>query len=415
MMSNEISRLDAISSIQDTDLFVTAQQDKYIYSKFNSCGVHGCTLVDILINDVMQMKNLADTASVESSMFSLNQHNHDDMYNKLSFQFENASYSTYSRLSSKFQFNYVLDDKQTLSIGNLFIDGTLVPVEIPLSTSSQYMKISFDAIEPAVGTLKFVALSSISSNSQIQYKSNTFDGWMYPDGTSYQLSDFSLSNDLRKMYGSSASTTFTLPDLRHFLKMNGANEKTSNSAFGLKDGKNVLKKHAHKVEVKCNADFSFNLRMPTNPKPGDGGTFHTGNGMITVICSTINRIFSYKGRTASFSEIVQDVVPEVTVTNQTMAISSGYVGLRQYGIFTIDQAESVFAAIDKYNNSNLVYKFNRKDTMNFKAIPEMTINASMTSVNTIEIQPTASGNETYPTHVILPVMIYVGQKKRELL
>ena len=53
--------------------------------------------------------------------------------------------------------------------------------------------------------------------------------------------------------------------------------------------------------------------------------------------------------------------------------------------------------------------------MNFKAIPEMTINASMTSVNTIEIQPTASGNETYPTHVILPVMIYVGQKKRELL
>ena len=84
-MSNEISRLDAISSIQDTDLFVTAQQDKYIYSKFNSCGVHGCTLVDILINDVMQMKNLADTASVESSMFSLNQHNHDDMYNKLSF------------------------------------------------------------------------------------------------------------------------------------------------------------------------------------------------------------------------------------------------------------------------------------------------------------------------------------------
>ena len=49
----------------------------------------------------------------------------------------------------------------------MFIDGMLVPVEIPLSASSGQVKIGFEVVEPAVGTLKFVAMSSISSNSQI--------------------------------------------------------------------------------------------------------------------------------------------------------------------------------------------------------------------------------------------------------
>ena len=49
----------------------------------------------------------------------------------------------------------------------MFIDGTLVPVEVPLSATSASKKISFNLVEPAIGTLKFVALSSISSNAQI--------------------------------------------------------------------------------------------------------------------------------------------------------------------------------------------------------------------------------------------------------
>ena len=40
-------------------------------------------------------------------------------------------------------------------------------------------------IEPPVGTLKFVAMSDIGSNSSINYKSSSFDGWLYPDGSSF--------------------------------------------------------------------------------------------------------------------------------------------------------------------------------------------------------------------------------------
>ena len=75
----------------------------------------------------------------------------------------------------------------------------------------------------------------------------------------------------------------------------------------------------------------------------------------------------------------------------------------------------MFTAIDTYNSSSLCKKFIKDDTINLISIPEIDIIASMTGVNDIEISPAASGNETYPSHVVLPVMIYVGQKKRELL
>ena len=110
-----------------------------------------------------------------------------------------------------------------MSVGNVFIDGTLVPVEVPVSSVTDVKKITFNVVEPMVGTLKFVALSSIKTNSSIQYRSDDFDGWLYPDGTTFYLSDFALSSQLKTLYGNSDNTTFTLPVINNFLKMNGTN------------------------------------------------------------------------------------------------------------------------------------------------------------------------------------------------
>ena len=109
MMSNKISELDVVTSVNDSDLLVASQQDKYVYSKFNSCGISGITLMDILAKNVMKMRKLEDTASLESGVFSLYDHNHDSMYNKLSTVFDSCSYSTFAKLSSHFKFN-VIDD-----------------------------------------------------------------------------------------------------------------------------------------------------------------------------------------------------------------------------------------------------------------------------------------------------------------
>lgn len=85
----------------------------------------------------------------------------------------------------------------------MFIDGTLVPVDVPLSAITDEKKICFSLVEPEIGTLKFVASANLGTNSSIEYKSDNFDGWMYPDGSSYQLSDFALSAKLKTLYGNS--------------------------------------------------------------------------------------------------------------------------------------------------------------------------------------------------------------------
>lgn len=60
-----------------------------------------------------------------------------------------------------------IPDAKSLSIGNLFIDGMLVPIEIPLSTVCNVQRIQFTEVEPMVGALKFVALTSVSNNSAL--------------------------------------------------------------------------------------------------------------------------------------------------------------------------------------------------------------------------------------------------------
>ena len=102
-----------------------------------------------------------------STEFSKRDHNHDTMYNAVSVNLRHVSESTYARLSAlsgTFSFGPVLKDDVVLSIGNIFIDGVFAPLEVPLSTVSDKKKLKFEAAEPMVGTLKFVASPVAKSN-----------------------------------------------------------------------------------------------------------------------------------------------------------------------------------------------------------------------------------------------------------
>ena len=52
-MANSISELSSTASINDNDLFVIAQQDRYICAKFNSCSINSAGLMETLVRDVM--------------------------------------------------------------------------------------------------------------------------------------------------------------------------------------------------------------------------------------------------------------------------------------------------------------------------------------------------------------------------
>ena len=210
MSENSISALQSIDEFASSDLFVVAQQDKYLHNKFTTCSISGDGFLDVLVNKVLDIRKFGSAAYEESAMFSPFVHSHDDLYNKVALNF----------LYGK--------DDDALSMGNMFIDGTLIPLYVPTSAVVDIIKIPFQIIEPKVGMLKFVASPSISLNSEIDYRSDSFDGWLYPDGSTFQLSDFILSSQLDALYGND-NQTFTLPDLRIFLKMNGDQSKVGDS------------------------------------------------------------------------------------------------------------------------------------------------------------------------------------------
>ena len=112
----------------------------YVCNSYNTRAVNGKTLFNVLMNKMIS-RELKDTAYMASDEFSPVEHNHDDLYNKLSIQLHHPSQKTYSMLSAmtdyiSFTDNAPDSNDSVLSIGNLFVDGLLVPIEIPLSSIS---------------------------------------------------------------------------------------------------------------------------------------------------------------------------------------------------------------------------------------------------------------------------------------
>ena len=84
-----------------------------------------------------------------------------------------------------------------MSIGNLYVDGILSTVYVPMSWVQPVVDVSWQPIEPTFGTVKPAALPTkreIVSNDVIK---DNFDGWLWLDGyTTYPLSAFRLSNEI---------------------------------------------------------------------------------------------------------------------------------------------------------------------------------------------------------------------------
>lgn len=189
-------------------------------------------------------------------------------------------------MSSSFQHAQLLSNDESLSVGNAFIDGTLVPIDVALSAVRRTYVISFGMAEPAIGTLKFVSSTEIENNSSINYKSTDFDGWLYPDGSTFELSDFALSAQLRQLYGNSRySSRFTLPDFRKFIKLNGAGTLVESSMIGVVQGLNVLKRHSHRIDGTMNASASVVIKLIAGIRADEGRPGITGRRGLFYGCS----------------------------------------------------------------------------------------------------------------------------------
>ena len=360
LSGNSITQLDEATSIESIvgSMFLASQQDKYVANKWTSVKADGSQLMQFLADIISSKENLKSAAYTDADAYSIASHNHDEHYSRLKFEFPDKP-----------------SQDDALSIGNFFINGQLSALDIKEEYIDSAPEIKID-IEPPwkIGALKLCANPTATTNAGIDYRSVAFDGWMYPDGSSYMLSDFVLSNKLKVMYpADNDPDRFTLPMLSNFIKI--VDTAGSEARWPVSDeipGHNCLKRHQHPLQLKIDSsgNYTMTAKVYITKSAGyknDSGYInglHGGNGKITN---------NWGGGPGETHDLLDNAYWEKSI------------GKTNYNIIL----------------HNDIWHSNPFD-----------VNASIQfTLNDVEIKNAGDNNDqTYPDHVFLPVMMYVGSK-----
>lgn len=420
LSGNSIAELSSAKSFSSNDIFLVSQRDIYVHDKFKSRHITKNMLVDALLSSIKERRDFGDAASCNIDEFSNVDHSHDNLYNKLSVTYYDGypeyhmPYPPPSPYESQQEtgdttvkysggiIKYPLQKSSSnayLSIGNIFYDGTLCAVNVPLSAVYDYAFIPWQTKEPQIGSLRFFNAMA-EYHTDVQYNPNIknvytapgFDGWLYPNGDTFDLSDFSLSDDLMPLYGNKDSDgqytgTFTLPTLSNFIHLTGDIRK------GLKwhDKNNVLNAHAHSLDlIDVGGYISLNGTAPYSKDAGKSNTIHRGCGQVQTGTASL-----YGGGS---KELWCDINTLLN-TKKDDAYKSYSAYRKRHNIVGGQPNHpnnlSWLSCHTYFSNSV------EMSCWNFKINIE---NLNITSVKT-------DNGETYPTHFKMPVMIYVGRRR----
>lgn len=177
-----------------------------------------------------------------------------------------------------------------------------------------------------------------------------FDGWVVPDGSKFSKSDFPAAYTV---YGGASAEWFAVPDLKKFFKLNpGTNRERPTEAVARR---HVVARHSHSL----------------------GAAGHLANDIVIK-----NAISAYESTAHGNVDAVADVggVP-------VPYLCPGY-----------NPTESTF------------YDFSSDPVQ--RHISPFAVDARFTSTALLPEQTDDAGeaSEAYPTHVALPVLLYIGRK-----
>lgn len=127
----------------------------------------------------------------------------------------------------------------------------------------------YDSIDdvPMIGELKFMARKTLSA---VDIDSPDFDGWVYPDGSSYSRRDFPAAYVL---YGDGQSETFNVPFLSNFIKLNPGVDRID-SMKKVPASNTAIAAHRHEVPKDImqtsGGKITANIKIPGNNKDKPG-------------------------------------------------------------------------------------------------------------------------------------------------
>ena len=208
---------------------IDENKDTYFSAPRESYAVRYADLCASVLADTYLNIDIGTMALEQSADYAFRTHNHDDIYSSLSAE---------SRYPAKSDEYWHLG---TLVISSYTEQGSLKIQTIEFNCPIPSMPTFKD---PDIGELRFVARNQFMPYSMKQYDneynvdiySESFDGWVYPNGTVFVTSadfDFTQAKDI---YGVSENS-FQVPDLRHFVKLNpGLNRSDALQFHGYRNG-----------------------------------------------------------------------------------------------------------------------------------------------------------------------------------
>ena len=390
LTGNYVSDTQLASDVLSTDLFVCVQKDKYVCTDKHTVAVQSQTIASKLVEMIADIRKFGTMLNADTEQYSQRYHNHDDQYNKLSIDFYPGHPSTYSKISKSnviYEFNgYPISRSKIdsyLSIGNLFVDGTLSTVYLPMSCVNDVYVVPWQIVEPEIGTIK---IGVVQQDGDIDYKSDDFDGWLYPDGSTYELSDFSLSSKLSDVYGNDDGT-FTLPTLSNFIRLNGHLVKNP-ELTSLIEGRNALLQHSHDITIDATGTittvgttyYSDGVELS-----GKGDTIHRGTGYWWYDSKNHKDFLVKRFADPAFNN------------DATIKAARKAMGFKNTKI-TESNKSQFLAWVDRtlYHSGDIT----------------LTCTCSI-AINNIQILDSIDENETYPDYFDVPIMIYVGRRSRQ--
>lgn len=354
-------------------LFLISHKNTNV-SQLESNHISAVNLISSIVDCIFSMRGIGTAAYVSKDEFSVVDHAHNDKYNLLSIDMHYEA------------------SEDNLSIGNIFLDGILQPLYMP---KEQVTNVPY---EPKIGELKFVGLNTIQSNSQINYKTESFDGWLYPDGSTYQLTDFQESEQLKSTF-TSTNTTFTLPKIENFIQSYDANKIDKSNLHKDISYKNFTPKHKHNVTLASTGEATINIELTMTARQGAGegaksNGFHGGDGQSTVISEILKKYNKDNGTKIKTSHSFLGVLSALNPTEDFWKDKWG---------------DGYYQKQYKLNENSFPYSNKFKTTNEFDV--ECTCSFNSDGLANV-IQAFEKNIETYPSHNKMPTMIYVGKWRR---
>ena len=412
---NSIYDLTSADIQLSTDYFIVSTRDKYLKDSYDSKCSRASILLKYLVDDILNSLHLSSMSKHDKDEYSERHHSHDDKYNQLSISYIYPEkfpdgYPLNPVDQSMVDADYKFDGypikkaalTNSISIGNMFVDGLLSTVYMPMSCCYDFLVIPWQIIEPSVGEIKFVALDNIKGPiTENDVLNDDFDGWLWLNGATYHLTSFRLSNDIENadfianITGDGDNRTFTLKNANgYFFKINNNEQSLTQHTNYIGD---AAPQHIHPIQFTVNGTASVSGQLSIVAKAGDGGFIHKGVGKSSHVPKgrTIN------GYTYQYGYNVNGKFNN-NVGGVTKPISSLMYRYRQQGtsdwvydydppwepIWEMDGNKIQFSTIDISANCNLSFN------------PQNNILSSC-----------GFAGETYPSHMLMPIMVYVGRKK----